>query len=95
LRLFQKAERRETGVREILFRWSYVDPTGETGETQGGQTGIMKNNMSLTPVFPGAVIIIAGEKQAGEHLIDRIFHSVASFFNFNRLSLVVEPVKNG
>jgi hypothetical protein len=41
----------ETGVREILFRWSYVDPTGETGETHGGQTGIMENNMSLAPVF--------------------------------------------
>jgi hypothetical protein len=41
----------ETGVREILFRWSDVDPTDETGETHGGQTGIMENNMSLTPVF--------------------------------------------
>ncbi len=46
---------KETGVREILFRWSYVDPTGETGKTQGIQTGIMENNMFLTPVFRGSI----------------------------------------
>jgi hypothetical protein len=47
----------EPGVRDRLFRGTRVDPAGEAGAIQGGHAGIIKNNMSLTPVFSGFSLI--------------------------------------